>query len=86
MRQWNFSHHPSQIVFTRNKKSTFTLLCYTIVIVVSVVQNKTFGNKTSKKRCFQGILRAMDEENFSERSSDELQTSARLHLELEVTS
>jgi hypothetical protein len=41
---------------------------------------------TPKIRYLQGFLRAMDEENFSEGSSGELQTSAGLHLELEVTS
>jgi hypothetical protein len=86
MRQWNSSHHPSQIVFARKKKLTSMLLCYTTVIVVSVVQNKTLGNMTPKMRYLQGILRAMDEENFIEGSSGELQTSAGLRLELEVTS
>jgi len=41
---------------------------------------------TPKIRYLQGILRAMVEGNFSEGSSGELQTSAGLHLELEVTS
>ena len=62
------------------------LLCYTTVTVVSVVQNKTFGNMTPKIRCLQGILRAMDEVNFSAGIAGELKTSAGLHLELEVTS
>jgi len=62
------------------------LLCFTTVILFAVVQNKTFGNVTPKIRCLQGILQAIDEENFSEGSSGELKTSAGLHLELEVTS
>jgi hypothetical protein len=86
MRQWNSSHHQSKIVFARKKKSTFILLCCNTVIVVPVVQNKTFGIMTPKIRHLQGFLRAMDEGNFSEGSSGELQTSAGLHLELEVKS